>query len=328
MDIPLWAWLSLAALVPVLVLVDLLSCRAPEGQTPPLRRTIAWSVIWFVLGIAFTGVIAMELGRGAAGEYLSGYLLERSLSLDNIFVFALIFGAFAVPRPAQGRVLLAGIVGALALRAVFIAVGAALLSMAGWVLYLFGALLVASAIKMLRDTGRDHEVHPERGRIARLIGRVVPSTPHYDRDRLFVRERVNGRMRRLATPLFTVFVVVAVTDLIFALDSIPAIYAITDEPYIVFAANAFAVLGMRSLYFCLAGAMARFRYLSHGLALVLLLIGAKMLLGWLWHPPIAVTLVAIVVIVGVSIAVSLWATRGEDRGGRAGPPRQAPGLPA
>lgn len=326
MDIPLWAWLSLAALVPALVLVDLLSCRAPAGQTPPLRRTVAWSVIWFVLGIAFTGVIAMELGHAAAGEYLSGYLLERSLSLDNIFVFALIFGAFAVPPPAQGRVLLAGIVGALVLRGIFIALGAALLAMAGWVLYLFGALLVVSAIKMLRDTGRDHEVHPERGRIARLIGRVVPSTPHYDRDRLFVRERVGGRMRRLATPLFTVFVVVAVTDLIFALDSIPAIYAITDEPYIVFAANAFAVLGMRSLYFCLAGAMARFRYLSHGLALVLLLIGAKMLLGWLWHPPIAVTLVAIVVIVGVSIGVSLWATRG-DQGGPAGPRQEPPGLP-
>ena len=148
LDVPLWAWLSLVGLVPVLVAVDLLSCRAPAGQVPSLRRSVVWSVIWFALGLAFTGAIALELGSGAAGEYLSGYLLERSLSLDNIFVFALIFAAFAVPSSRRGRVLLFGIVGALALRFVFIAVGAALLGLAGWVIYLFGALLVASAIKM------------------------------------------------------------------------------------------------------------------------------------------------------------------------------------
>jgi TerC family integral membrane protein len=299
--------------VPVLVAVDLLSCRAPAGQTPSLRRTAIWSVVWFLLGLAFTGIVALELGSRAGGEYLSGYLLERSLSLDNIFVFALIFGAFAVPAASQGRVLLFGIVGALVLRGVFIAVGAALLSLAGWVIYCFGALLVASAVKMLRDTGREHEVHPERGRTVRLVGRLVPSTPRLDGDRLLVRERRGGRSRLLATPLFTVFLVVAVTDVLFALDSIPAIYAITDEPYIVFAANAFAVLGMRSLYFCLAGMMARFRYLSHGLAVVLFVIGAKMLLDWLWHPPVWLTLVVIVAIVGASIALSLWSTRGTPR---------------
>ncbi len=299
--------------MPVLVAVDLVSCRAPAGRTPSLRRTAIWSVVWFLLGLAFTGVIAAELGSGAAGEYLSGYLLERSLSLDNIFVFALIFAAFAVPPASQGRVLLVGIVGALVLRAGFIAAGAALLSLAGWVIYLFGALLVVSAVKMLRDTGEHHEAHPERSRTVRRVGRLVPSTPRFNGDRLFVREERRGRMRRLATPLFTVFLVVAVTDVLFALDSIPAIYAITEEPYIVFAANAFAVLGMRSLYFCLAGLMGRFRYLSHGLAVVLLVIGAKMLLGWLWHPPTWLTLLTILGIVGASILVSLWSTRDAPR---------------
>lgn len=307
---PLWAWLSLIGLVPALVAIDLLSCRAPDGGTPSLRRAAIWSVVWFALGLAFTGAIALELGSKAGGEYLSGYLLERSLSLDNIFVFALIFAAFAVPERSQGRVLLFGIVGALVLRGIFIAVGAALLSLAGWVLYVFGVLLIVSAIRILRDTGEGHEVHPERGRTARLVARVVPSTTHFHDDRLFVRETVGGRVVRLATPLFTVFLVIAVTDLVFALDSIPAIYAITDEPYLVFAANAFAVLGMRSLYFTLAGLMSRFRYLSHGLAVVLIVIGAKMLLDWAWHPPTWLTLVTIVVIVGVSILYSLWTTRG------------------
>jgi tellurite resistance protein TerC len=320
-NVPLWAWLSLAGLVPVLIAVDLLSCRAPAGQTPSLRRTVSWSILWFLFGIAFTGVVAAELGSTAAGEYLSGYLLERSLSLDNIFVFALIFAAFAVPPIAQGRVLLFGIVGALVLRGIFIAVGAALLALAGWVIYAFGALLVFSALKMLRDATEEHEAHPEEGRVARWVGKVVPSTSNFNGDRLFVKEKQpSGNWRRLATPLFTVFLVVAVTDLLFALDSIPAIFAVTDEPYLVFAANAFAVLGMRSLYFALAGAIARFKYLSHGLSVVLLVIGAKMLLSWLWHPPIWLTLLAIVLIVGVSIGYSLWSTRG----GRAATPAARP----
>jgi tellurite resistance protein TerC len=225
-------------------------------------------------------------GGDPATEYLSGYLIERSLSIDNIFVFALIFSAFAVPEREQGRLLSVGILMALVMRAVFIAAGAALLDAFHFTIYLFGLLLVATGIKLARHTGA--QVHPERNVVLRLIRRVWPA----------------------ASVTVAVVAVLATTDLIFAIDSIPAIFAITDDAFIVFAANAFALLGLRSLYFLLAGMMDRFAYLTHGLAIVLVWVGAKMLLTDVWKIPIWLSLLVIVGVLGASIGLSFLRTRG------------------
>jgi len=273
-----------------------------------IRAAGLWSAVWLALGLAFTLVIYAWQGGVPAGEYVTGYLIERVLSLDNLFVFAVIFGYFAVPSRLQPRVLLWGVLGALVLRGAFIAVGAAALSAAHWVIYLFGAFLVYTAIKLARSKGE--EVHPERNVMLRFTRRFVPLTDGYRENRLFVRENTV----LLATPLLAVFLVVASTDVVFAIDSIPAIFAITTNTFLVFAANAFAVMGMRALYFLLAGMLARFEYLNYGLAVVLGLVGAKMLASGVYHPSIVLTLIVIVVVLGAAIAASLYATRGRGRG--------------
>jgi tellurite resistance protein TerC len=250
------------------------------------RSSAVWSVFWLALGVAFTGVMAAWQGGGPAGEYLSGYLIERSLSIDNIFVFALIFASFAVPLERQGRLLSIGIVMALVLRALFIVLGAALLDAFHFTIYLFGLLLVATGIKLARHSSE--EIHPERNVVLRLLKRVWPG----------------------ATVTAAVIVVVATTDLIFAIDSIPAIFAVTDDAFIVFAANAFALLGLRSLYFLLAGMMERFAYLTHGLAIVLVWVGAKMLLTDVWKIPTWLSLVVIVAVLTIAIGLSFLRTRG------------------
>jgi tellurite resistance protein TerC len=250
------------------------------------RSSALWSVFWLALGVAFTGVMAAWQGGGPAGEYLSGYLIERSLSIDNIFVFALIFASFAVPLERQGRLLSIGIVMALVLRALFIVLGAALLDAFHFTIYLFGLLLVATGIKLARHSSE--EIHPERNVVLRLLKRVWPG----------------------ATVTAAVIVVVATTDLIFAIDSIPAIFAVTDDAFIVFAANAFALLGLRSLYFLLAGMMERFAYLTHGLAVVLVWVGAKMLLTDVWKIPTWLSLVVIVAVLTIAIGLSFLRTRG------------------
>jgi len=251
------------------------------------RSSAVWSVFWLALGVAFTGVMAAWQGGGPAGEYLSGYLIERSLSIDNIFVFALIFASFAVPLERQGRLLSIGIVMALVLRAVFIVLGAALLDAFHFTIYLFGLLLVATGIKLARHSSE--EIHPERNVVLRLLKRIWPG----------------------ATVTAAVIVVVATTDLIFAIDSIPAIFAVTDDAFIVFAANAFALLGLRSLYFLLAGMMERFAYLTHGLAVVLVWVGAKMLLTDVWKIPTWLSLVVIVAVLTIAIGLSFLRTRGQ-----------------
>jgi tellurite resistance protein TerC len=250
------------------------------------RSSAVWSVFWLALGVAFTGVMAAWQGGGPAGEYLSGYLIERSLSIDNIFVFALIFASFAVPLERQGRLLSIGIVMALVLRALFIVVGAALLDAFHFTIYLFGLLLVATGIKLARHSSE--EIHPERNVVLRLLKRIWPG----------------------ATVTAAVIVVIATTDLIFAIDSIPAIFAVTDDAFIVFAANAFALLGLRSLYFLLAGMMERFAYLTHGLAIVLVWVGAKMLLTDVWKIPTWLSLVVIVAVLTIAISLSFLRTRG------------------
>jgi tellurite resistance protein TerC len=297
------AWALLAGLVVAMLALDLL-VFARRGA-PSLRASAAWSVGWLAVALGFGAALWAWQGSDAGAEYLAGYLLERSLSLDNVFVFAVILGYFAVPLPVQAKVLSWGIMLALVLRLVFILLGAALLDAAHVTFYAFGVLLLYTAWKLARHDGE--EVEPGRNPALRALRRLVPMSREYHGDRLVVRA---GRAR-VATPLLAVFVVVATTDVVFAVDSVPAIFAVTQDSFIVFAANAFAMLGLRALYFLLAGMMDRFAYLSHGLAAILAFIGVKMLLIDVWHPPIWISLAVIAGVLGATAALSL---RGPARG--------------
>jgi tellurite resistance protein TerC len=291
-------WAGLAIVVVVMLAIDLLVFA--RHHAPSMREATAWSVVWIAVALLF-GVAWWAWQGGEAGsEYFAGYLLERSLSLDNVFVFAVILGYFSVPLATQPTVLSWGIALALVLRLILILVGAALLDAFHATFYAFGALLLFTAYKLA--THQDAEADPERNPALRLLRRHVPMTDAYDGERLTVRRAG----RRIATPLLAVFVVVASTDVIFAVDSIPAIFAVTRDPFIVFAANAFAMLGLRATYFVLVGMMDRFTYLSHGLALILAFIGTKMLLIDVWHPPIWLSLA---VIAGVLTGAAMLSRR-------------------
>ena len=285
-------WAILGALVIVLLAVDLLVFGRGKHEVT-LRESLVWSVVWIVLAVGFGGVLWAWQGGTAGSEYLAGYLLERSLSLDNIFVFAIIFSYFAVPVAVQPRVLGWGIGLALVLRLVFILVGAALLGAFHVTFYAFGALLLYTAYKLARHD--DREMAPEQNPALRFIRKRVPMSAGYHEGRLTVKE--SGK--RVATPLVAVFVVVASTDIVFA---------VTREPFIVFAANAFAMIGLRALYFVLVGMMDRFAYLSYGLSAILAFIGVKMVLIDLWHPPIWLSLAVIVGVLAVTVLLSLRAT--------------------
>lgn len=293
-------WIVFCVAIVAMLAIDLiLENRQGESSTQSMKASLTWSVVWTLVALAFGVVYLVWRGPDHAGEYLTGFVLERSLSLDNLFVFAMLFGYFAVPEPAQRKVLFFGIVGAIVLRAVFILAGGALLDAFEWTLYVFGALLVVTGIRMAtHDTG---EVHPDRNPVLRLVRRIVPMTPDYDRERIFTRHEG----RRMATPLFAALVLVATFDVIFAVDSIPAIFGVTRDTFTVFAANAFSLLGMMSLYFLLAGMADRFRYLNLGLAFVLVFIGVKMLVADLWHVPTVLSLGVIVVSLGVAVLASL-----------------------
>ncbi len=244
-------------------------------------------------------------GGGAAGEYLSGYLIEKSLSVDNVFVWAVIFSYFGVPREYQFRVLFWGIFGALVLRAIFIFAGVALIESFEWILYVFGAFLLYTAVKIARHG--DAEVHPDRNPALKIVRKLVPSTNEYDGQKMFTRR--SGV--RLATPLFAVLILIETTDVVFAVDSIPAILAVSREEFIVFASNAFAILGLRALYFCLAGMAGRFRYLNVGLGVVLGFVGIKMLITELYHFPTWLSLVVITMALTVAVVASLRAEKRE-----------------
>ena len=315
MEPPLWAWIALILAVPVLAGIDLLVFG--RGQREVAVRTAAlWSACWIALGLSFAVVMGLTQGGTAAGEYLSGYLIEWSLSIDNLFVFAVIFGYFAVPKETQPRVLMYGVLGALVFRGIFIAIGAAALGAASWVIYVFGAFLVFTAYRLARSSGE--QVDPGRNKLLLLVNRFVPTTTGFRGQRVFVHE--GGR--RLATPLLAVLLVIASTDVVFAIDSIPAIFAVTDEAFIVLAANVFAVMGLRAMYFVIVGMLTRFKYLNYGLAVVLGLVGLKMLLSDVYHPPIYITLGAVVVVLSTAVLASLWATRGE------GDPEEIESAPA
>ena len=301
MVVPLWAWLVVLTVIVAMLVIDLLAHR--KDHVISAREAATWSAVWVGLGLLFGGVVWATLGAQAGSEYLAGYLIEKSLAVDNVFIFALIFGYFAVPRELQHRVLFYGVIGALVMRAGFIAGGAALLDRFHWLLYAFGAFLVFTGWRMYRH--RHAEFDPSGNPVLRLVRRVVPSTSEYDGRRFWVRR--GGRL--LATPLFTVLVFVEVTDIIFAVDSIPAIFAVTQSPFLVFTSNAFAILGLRALYFLLAELMHRFVYLKTGLAAILVFVGVKMLVIDLWKVPVALSLAVIAACVGVAVVASLRATR-------------------
>lgn len=301
MSVPAWAWIATLTAILAVLAVDLLAHRHARKITA--REALAWSAVWLAAGTAFGAVVWAAWGGQRAGEYFGGYLIEKSLAVDNIFVFALIFASFAVPAAYQHRVLFYGVLGALVLRAAFIAGGVALLDRFGWVLYIFGAFLLVTAARMVY--ARDREPDPRTSRSMRLVGRVLPATEEYHGQRFWIRRA--GRLA--ATPLLVVLVLIEISDVIFAADSIPAVLAITREPFLVFTSNAFAILGLRSLYFLLADLMDRFAYLKLGLAAVLGFVGLKMLLGDLIEIPIAASLGIIAGFLAIAIIVSLRRTR-------------------
>jgi tellurite resistance protein TerC len=300
--VPPWAWIALIGTIAVLLVGDLLLVhRTPHEVT--FKEAAIESAVWIGVGLAFGVVVIAVAGGAAGGEYFSGYLIEKSLSIDNVFVWAVIFGYFGVPKQYQFRVLFWGVFGALVLRAIFIFAGVALIDAFGWILYVFGGFLLYTAWKITRHSGA--EVHPERNPVLKLVRRVVPSTDEYDGQRMFSR----STGRRLATPLFAVLILIETTDVVFAVDSVPAILAVSHEPFLVFASNAFAILGLRALYFCLAGMADRFRYLNQGLGVIMAFVGVKMLLLDVVHLPTFASLGVIAAVLGATIALSLRAER-------------------
>ena len=301
-SVPGWAWLALLGFIFFLLGLDLFVFHRRAHEVH-IREALVESIVWIGLGLAFTGIIAIAFGGGAAGEYISGYLIEKSLSVDNVFVWALILGHFRIPNKYQHRVLFWGIFGALAMRAVFIFAGVALIEKFEWVLYVFGGFLVYTAVKLMRED--EDDVDPASGRFMRLINRFVPTSSDYDGQRLFTR--VDGR--RLATPLFAVIILIEFTDVLFAVDSVPAVLAVSREQFIVFSSNAFAIVGLRALYFLLADAQARFTYLKHGLSVILAFVGVKMLMIRWYHISTPISLGVIALVLAVAIGASLRAER-------------------
>ncbi len=305
-------WAAVIGAVIALLVVDFLVTRKPHEVS--MREAIAWSAFYVALPLLFGAYVWAEFGSERGIEYLTGYLVEKSLSVDNLFVFILLLTAFVVPRALQQRVLLYGIIGALVLRGIFIALGAAALTAFDWMFLVFGLVLVATAVKILRDTlsGHEHEVSVDELRSVRFARRFFPVTEQYDGPRLF--SKVGGK--RALTPLALVTIAVFATDIVFAVDSVPAVYGITGDPFLVFATNAFALLGLRALYFVLEGALSKLRHLGYGLAVILAFIGVKLALHWAhlrWEQvpeiPTLWSLAVIIVVLVVTTVTSLAADR-------------------
>ena len=306
MDVPLWVWLAVLGVILLMLVVDLVAHR--RAHVIGVREAAGWSALWVAIGVGFGAMVWAVWGADRGQEYFAGYLIEKSLAVDNVFVWAIIFSYFAVPREYQHRVLFLGVLGALVFRGVFIAAGSVLIASFGWVLYLFAAFLLFTGYRMIRQ--RNEHLDPERSRALRIFRRTVPMTDAYYGQRFLIRRA--GVV--LATPLLAVLVLIEVTDIVFAVDSIPAIFAVTDEVFLVFTANAFAILGLRAMYFLLADLIHRFVYLKIGLALVLIWVGIKMLLKIdLFYIPTPLSLAVVTTILGVSVVASLIATKGQPR---------------
>lgn len=305
-QVPLTALIPFTAFILFLLALDLGVFHRKSHEVSH-KEAIGWCTIWVSLALAFNVFIYFWQGSEAAILFFTGYLIEQSLSVDNLFVFAVIFGYFQVPKPYQHRVLFWGILGALILRAVFILAGSALLASFHWIFYIFGAFLILTGVRMAFYGGE--EIHPEQNPLVRLVRRFLPVTVGYREDRFLVRE--GGKL--FVTPLFLVLVLVESTDVVFAVDSIPAIFAVTTDPFLVYTSNVFAILGLRSFYFLLAGVIDTFHYLKLGLAAILTFVGIKMLIADLFKIPALVSLLVIVLILAVSIGASVWKRRRDQR---------------
>ncbi len=305
-SVPGWAWPATIGVIVALLLFDILILNR-HVHAPTLRRAAIETVAWVVIGVIFGAVVIGSFGGGAGGEWFSGYLIEYSLSIDNVFVWALILAYFQIPPQYQRRVLFWGVFGALVLRAGFIFAGLALITRFEWMLFIFGGFLLYTAGKLLFSTG--DTVDPADSRFLALVRRFVPTTHEMHGQKMFVR--VEGK--RLATPLFAVLLLVEATDVLFAVDSVPAVLAVSKEQFIVFTSNAFAIMGLRSLYFMLADMHARFSYLQQGLAIILAFVGIKMIISRWYHIATPVSLLVIVLVLIVSVSFSLQRTRGLDR---------------
>lgn len=305
MNVPFWAWSAVLGVIVLMLAVDLFAHR--RAHVIGVREAALWSAVWVAFGVGFGALVWQVYGAEFGQQYFAGYLIEKSLAVDNVFIWAIIFTYFAVPRQYQHRVLFFGVLGALIFRGIFIGAGSAIIASAGWVLYLFAAFLLITGYRMIRH--RNDPLDPEKSRVLKLFRRHVPMTDDFHGQKFLIRK--NGAL--LATPLLAVLVLIEVTDIIFAVDSIPAIFAVTDEVFLVFTANAFAILGLRAMYFLLADLIHRFIYLKIGLALVLIWVGVKMLLKVdIYYIPTPLSLAVIAAILGVSIGASLWATRGQE----------------
>lgn len=305
---PLWAWLFFLGLVAVLLFIDLFVLHRGARKIP-FKEALWLSGGWIFISLAFGGFVWSLTGPAVAGEYLAAYLVEWSLSLDNVFVFAVIFSSFAVPEKYRYHVLFWGIMGALVFRAIFVLVGISLLSMFSWLVFVFGAFLIFTGLRMLRSDNEESD--PQDNRVLKFLQRRLPVTKDYRGDHFFVR---NGS-KLCATPLLAVLIVIESSDILFAIDSVPAVLSITRNTFIAYSAVVFAILGLRALYFALEGLIDRFVYLHYGLAAILVFVGVKFVLeGFGIHLPISASLLPIAAILAISIAASLYFTRGVKSG--------------
>ena len=316
---PVWAWVALIGAITAMLIIDLLLVHK-TAHVISIKEAAIESAVWISIGLAFGLFILAWQGGQAGAEYYAGFLIEKSLSVDNVFVWAVIFSFFAVPKQYQFRVLFWGIFGALVLRGIFIFAGVSLIEQFDWILYVFGAFLLYTAWKIARHD-ESEVVDYEKSFTMRTVRRLVPSTPEYDGQKLFTVQ--NGK--RLATPLFAILILIEATDVVFAVDSVPAILAVSRETFIVFSSNAFAILGLRSLYFLLGGMQGKFRYLNVGLGVILAFVGMKMLLigdPFEIHVPTVVSLGVIFAVLTAAIVASLRADK-RDRAAGILPPKDA-----
>ncbi len=320
LQVPTSFWIGFFVLIGTLLALDL-GVFNRKVHVVSVREAGMWTAVWVSLGLLFNLGIWYFFGGEAGLTFLTGYLIEYSLSIDNIFVFVLVFGAFGVPPQYQHRVLFWGVLGAVIMRGIMIFAGVALIERFEWIMYLFGAFLVFAGVRMLLEKD-DGGMDMQNNRLLRWVRRVLPITEHYEGQKFFTRHA--GKL--MATPLLLVLIVVEVTDLVFAVDSIPAIFAITTEPFIVFTSNIFAILGLRSLYFLLAGIIHRFVYLKTGLAVILGFVGIKMLIADFWHMPTLLSLGVIVGTLAISVIASLLATPKEPPAA-VEPPTSTPAPP-
>ena len=308
MDVPFWVWIAFNAAVLGILALDL-GVFHRDSHTVTVREALTWTAVWISLSLVFNGIIFVWRGSEVGLQFLTGYLIEYSLSVDNIFVFVLLFTYFRVPAEYQHRILFWGIIGALIMRGTMIGLGAALISEFEWLLVLFGLFLIVTGIRLGFKKEGEEEVHPENNLLVKIVRRIMPVTKEMRGDRFFVRE--NGKL--FATPLLLVLLIVESTDLLFAVDSIPAIFGVTQDPFIVYTSNVCAILGLRSLYFLLAGVMNKFHYLQLGLAVILTFVGIKMVLPeashWLLHEtikiPTPISLGFIILVLAVAVVASL-----------------------